>query len=374
MAIISPSEIVSISVSNPPAGLAPYSVNNLLAITDETPVVALDKAYAIYTNPTDVGAQWGTDSDTYKAALSVFAQSPNILSGNGKFIVAPLLTDEDEDDAVSRIIPLVYFGGVGFTYSDIAKADALAVAAVCQANRKKFFFASKTAADLVSGGTLFGFKDMSLSRARGLFHSVEAMVQPFQWAYAGRGQSTQFSGVATASTMHLKQLSTVESDDGLNSTILNDAKVAGADVYASVAGRPSLLTSGANEFYDDVYNLDAFVSDLEVAGFNALAQAGTKVPQTEAGMSLLKGSYRAVCEKYLANGFIGAGEWTGTGTFGDPEDFRRNIRERGYYIYSLPLAQQTQADREDRKASLVHIAIKYQGAIHSTSVVVAINR
>jgi hypothetical protein len=91
-------------------------------------------------------------------------------------------------------------------------------------------------------------------------------------------------------------------------------------------------------------------------------------------MTYLKDSYRKVCEKYVANGFIGAGEWTGTGTFGDPEIFRRSIRDTGFYIYSLPLSQQTQADREERKAPLAMIAIKYQGAIHSTSVMVSINR
>lgn len=374
MAIISPSEVVTISVSNPPAGLAPYSINNLLVVTDETPVVPLTSDYAIYTNPIDVATQWGTGSAVYGAAISVFAQSPNIISGGGKLLVAPLEDgSEAMNTAISRLAGLVYFGGVGFTFAASGDDAVLDAATVCESLRKKMFVGSSDAQDVIDG-LLFDLKDQTLTRSRGLLHTDSGELAGFVWAYAGRAMSMNFSGVNTSSTMHLKQLTGVASDTGLTATILANAKAAGADVYGSVAGRASLLTSGANGFWDDVYQLDAFVSDLEVAGFNVLAQTGTKIPQTEQGMDMLKGAYRAVCEKHLANGFIGAGTWTGTSTFGDPEDFHRNILTKGYYIYSLPLSQQTQADREARVASLVNIAIKYQGAIHSTSVMVNINR
>jgi hypothetical protein len=372
MAILSPSEIVTISVSNPPAGLAPYSVNNLLVLTKDTPVVPLTGSFEVYTNPADVLTQWGSDSKVYEAALAIFAQSPNIISGGGKLLVAPMLEAELLDAAITRLSALVYFGGVGFTFAETA-GNILTAGTAAQAARKKLFVGSATATDLTDG-LLYDIQDQGLTRARGLYHSDADELAGYVWAYASQAQSTDFSGVNTTRTMHLKQLAGVPSDEGLTSTVVANAQACGADVYGSIAGRASLLTSGANGFYDDVYNLDAFVADLEVAGFNALAQAGTKVPQTEAGMTYLKDAYRKVCEKYVANGFIGAGTWTGTGTFGDPEVFRRSIQDNGFYIYSLPLSQQTQADREDRKAPLVMIAIKYQGAIHSTSVMVNINR
>jgi len=373
MAIISPSEVVNISVSNPPAGLAPYSVNNLMVLTRETPVVAVDGSFAIYTNPTDVAAQWGTGSATYAAAVAVFAQSPNIISGGGKLIVGPVGPSEDIATAIARLQPLVYFGGCGFVFTQTAQ-QTLAAATLCQSLRIKLFVVSSATADLAASGGLEQFKGASLTRARALLHTVSNQAQALLWGYAGQAMSTNFGGVGTCRTMHLKQIAGPAADGGLTNAILATAKAAGVDVYGSVAGRATLLTSGANGFYDDVYNLDAFVADMEVAGFNVLAQTATKIPQTEAGMDVLKEGYRKVCDKYVTNGFIGAGAWTGSGTFGNPEDFRRNILEKGYYIYSLPLAQQTQADREARVAPVCMVAIKYQGAIHSTSVIININK
>jgi hypothetical protein len=49
------------------------------------------------------------------------------------------------------------------------------------------------------------------------------------------------------------------------------------------------------------------------------------LPQTEPGMSVLKGAYRRVCEQALANGFISPGTWNSAETFGDPETLQRNI-------------------------------------------------
>ena len=66
--------------------------------------------------------------------------------------------------------------------------------------------------------------------------------------------------------------------------------------------------------------------------------------------------------------------WNSALTFGDPEDMKRNITEKGYYIYSLPIAQQSQADREDRLAPVVQLALKYSGAIHKSDLLGFIER
>jgi hypothetical protein len=193
-------------------------------------------------------------------------------------------------------------------------------------------------------------------------------------AYAGRAMSTHFSGSNTTSTMHLKDLATITPDPLVTQTVIGTCKSVGPDVYVSIAGVPKVFTSGANDFFDNIYNLLWFKGALEVAGFNALATTSTKIPQTEPGMSVLKGAYRLICEQALANGFIAPGAWNSPELFGDPETLRRNIEERGYYIYSQPVNQQPQADREARKAPLIQMAIKFSGAIHSSNLIVYINR
>ena len=54
--------------------------------------------------------------------------------------------------------------------------------------------------------------------------------------------------------------------------------------------------------------------------------------------------------------------------------FKRNIQEKGYYIYSLPVSQQSQTDREARKAPVVQIAIKLSGAFHFSEVIITVER
>jgi len=160
----------------------------------------------------------------------------------------------------------------------------------------------------------------------------------------------------------------------MTQTILTAAKAVGADVYVNIAGQSCVMSYGANGFFDDVYNLRWLIGALEVAGFNFLRQAGTKIPQTERGMDGLKGAYRQVCSQAVSNGFVAPGLWTGSDTFGDPEDFKRNISDFGFYIYSLPVAQQSSADRLARISPVVQIAIKYAGAIHSSNVIVNVNK
>lgn len=112
----------------------------------------------------------------------------------------------------------------------------------------------------------------------------------------------------------------------------------------------------------------------EVAGFNYLRQTTGKIPQTESGMNGLKNAYAQVCEQSVTNGSSAPGTWNGVIPFGDPEDFKRNIEQFGYYVYSEPISQQSQADREARKAPVCQIAIKRSGAFHFSEVIINIQR
>lgn len=372
--MINISNVVNVSVSAPPSGLAPYSVNNLLCLTDNTPVIAPSGAYATYSSASDVATDWGSGSDVYKAAVAVFAQSPNIITGGGLFIVAPLVGAETLTAAILRLQALVYFGGVSFTHAP-SSAERLAAAVTCQAQSKLLFLVSSSTSDLLGpNGLFFKVQDQKLTQARCLLHTDSTQAPGFLWGYAGRGMSVDFAGSNTTSTMHLKQIAGVSSDAGLTQTILGEAQAVGADVYASIAGRASVISYGANAFFDDQYNLNWFVGALQIAGFNYLAQSSTKVPQTEAGMDGLKGAYRFVCIEGTQNAFVAPGQWNSSDTFGNPDDFRRNISTVGYFIYSLPIAQQLQSDRALRKAPLVQIAVKYAGAIHSSNVIVYFNQ
>lgn len=282
---------------------------------------------------------------------------------------------ETLDEAIARTSSLVQYFGI-LPDSIQGSVDLLAAAASVQALNKILFAASKTASDVNSGGLLDLLRTGSFTQTRGLLYigtglDIDAIV--FSAAYAGRGLSTDFTGSNTTQTMHLKDLAGVQPDSGMTQTILEKCKTAGADVYISIDGVPKTFSTGGNTFFDRVYNLQWLVGALQIAGFNALATTSTKLPQTEDGMGVLKAAYRSVCEQARTNQFVAAGTWTSGDTFGVLGDFLANISQRGYYIYSSPIATQSQADREARIAPLIQIAVKEAGAIQSSNVLIFVN-
>lgn len=466
---LSLNNVINISVSQAQAGVGEYNTSNLALFSHEAydPTSFGSSGYKIYLGSTEVGTDFGTDSETYAMAQKIFSQKPNILAGNGYLVIIPFVeavqhlafsaapasgtyvlnfagdqtaainwddtasviqgkvrtltglegavvtgtaatsinvsfkgyygpaalmtvtsntlngsititvttttVGETYTAAIVRTEALVqYFGLMGSLVFD--QATMLAAAAAIQSLNKIGFFCSEDPASIEPDGLLDLLTQGGFTQSRGLYYGgTEAQALGFMAAYAGRALSTNFAGSNTTSTMHLKDLATVLPDPTMTQTILNKCQAAGADVYISLQGVPKVFCSGANQFFDQIYNLQWFAGALQVAGFNFLAQSATKVPQTEAGMDGLKGAYRNVCEQAVANAYSAPGEWNSSTTFGNQGDFLANIQQVGYYIYSQPISKQSQADREDRKAPIIQIALKEAGAIHSSTVLVYIN-
>lgn len=388
--MLSLANIVSISIANNPSGLGDFNVNNIALFSDEVPV-ANDSAssssssgageyvpgpygeYRVYKSLATVGTDWGTSSETYKQASALFSQQPNILAGGGKLLIFTMGADETLAEAIARTVNSIFYVGIISTAYPTVEADMEALATAVQAYGDKILFLpSNVLSDIA--GTFTDIKDASNTNTRCLYYSESALdARLFAAAYAGRAFSTNFEGSNTALTMNLKTLQTIEPDDTITQTIYDNAATAGVDLYVSFAGISAVVSNGANSFFDQVHNVIWFVARLKVAGFNALYLVGSKVPQTEAGISVLKGAYREICERALRNGYVAPGSWNSGEWFGNQEDMINNITERGYYIYSAPVSLQAQADREAREAPLIQIAIKEAGAVHSTGVIVNIN-
>ena len=84
--------IINISVSETPQGLQEPNVNAIAIFTTEQPVnPATFGAFQIYESPTPGASDFGTNS-TFAAMLNnIFAQTPNVLSGDGYIVGIPLL-------------------------------------------------------------------------------------------------------------------------------------------------------------------------------------------------------------------------------------------------------------------------------------------
>ena len=376
MSDLSITNVVNVSVATPPVGLADYQINNLAIFSKDTPIDSSDVfAYRAYASPTDVANDWGTSSETYQMALAVFSQTPNILNGDGQLLVFPMQSSDLLVDAIIAGSALAFFGGI--LYAGYAPTDPELIEAsqTAQGLKKMLFVSSNLVASLNSGQLFDTISNQRLTYARMFLYTLGASAARIAAAaYAGRLMSTDFNGSNTCQTMQMKDLVGVDVDTGINQTIANTCSQVGVDIYASIAGLPKLFSYGGNDYSDNVYNLMWLAFALEVAGFNAIAQTSTKIPQTEAGMSILKGAYTDVLTQAVVNGFIAPGRWTSAVRFGNPADLLSNVEEQGWYLYSAPVAQQSQTQREAREAPLVQIAVKYAGAIHSTDVVVFVNQ
>lgn len=274
-------------------------------------------------------------------------------------------------DAITRISDQVFFTGV---ITNLRAEDAVIVTTANFIQSRDLIYAENFLSTADNDGVIKTIQQAGNKKTRCLLYTTSpAQSNLMKAAYAGGGFSTDFTGSDTSSTRQLKVLKTITPDAGISQSIYEASKVSGADLYVSIDGVPSIISNGANDYFDNPYSDLALKFALQTAGFNFLRQTNTKIPQTESGMSGLKDAYAQVCEQFIRNGAMAPGEWNSSETFGDPETFRQNIRDRGYYIYSTPISQQSAADRDGRKAPLVQIAIKRAGAIHTSDVLVIIN-
>lgn len=377
------SNVINTSISQAPAGLEGYNVNSFLYLSAVQPVSKWNtETYRIYKAATDVGKDFGTDSSTYKDAVMIFSQKPNLSAGNGYLVIAPLIVTgespseavESLSDALNRVKAQIYFGG----WMTNKKAEAEEVIAAAQLNEtleSLYLLGSGDAADFTAETGLFDkVSKLSLSRTKLLYYgdSTENLdnMRGFVAAYAGRGFSVNFAAQNSTITMNLKDLVGVSPDSTVTEAIYQNAEQLGVDMYVAYNGLPKIVSNGNPLYFDDIYNRLWFELTMRVELFNALATTSTKIPQTETGMNNLKSAARAVCQRGVYNGFMAPGTWNGTDTFGDQDDFYRNIEDFGFYVYSAPVSQQSQSERETRVAPVVQVACKQAGAIHKMNLII----
>ena len=307
----------------------------------------------------------GTGTDLYGSSYFDGANQTTAAGTNASGTTAA--------EALAEVDEIAYVGGVLTTQyceNDLVIANATAI----QAKDHIYYEGVQSLKNITVLGA--AIKSASLNKTRLLAYSyggAEGSKRAIA-TYATIASSTNYSGDNTCLTMNLKELTGIQADLNLNQTVYNHARTNGVDIFGNTEGLPCVY-SFSNGLYTDEATGELWLKKaLEVSGFNYLRKTNTKIPQTESGMTGLKNAYEQRCIQGVRNGLIAPGYWNDSIPFGNPEDFMRNIEERGYYIYSIPVALQQQAEREQRIAPLVQIAIKLSGAIHSSNVIVNVQR
>lgn len=131
--------------------------------------------------------------------------------------------------------------------------------------------------------------------------------------------------------------------------------------------QPGVVSSG--QFVDTVVGADWLLGRITARVFN-LFYTTPKVPQTDAGMNMIKTVIESVCVDGVTNGYVAPGTWTGGGV---GEIDTGDYLSKGYYVYMPPIATQDQADRAARIAVPFTVLLKLGGAVHTADVAITLN-
>lgn len=192
-------------------------------------------------------------------------------------------------------------------------------------------------------------------------------------ALFGRAFSVNFSANRSTLTLMYKQEPGVVAEN-LTETQAQTLKAKRCNVFVAYQNDTVILQYGVMSglaYFDEMHGLDWFADAVQNAEYNLLYQSKTKIPQTDAGQNQLVNAAHSVCDEAVNNGLIAPGTWNADG-FGQLE--RGQFLKSGFYIYTQPMALQSQAIRETRVAPPIQIALKLAGAIHEIDVIVDVNR
>lgn len=253
-------------------------------------------------------------------------------------------------------------------------ADHLAIAPFINAASNKHIYAVTTqeAASVVASATT----DIGYQLAQ--FGYFRTFVQysssnPYSVVSAlGRILTTDYGGNNTVITLMYKQ------EPGIVPEFINVNQAAAIDaknvnVFAEYNNNTAIIQRGCTSngvFIDTLIGTDWLALTTQTALYNLLYTSTTKVPQTDAGTSLLVATVESVCAQGVVNGLLAPGVWQ-TGGFGNLA--QGDFLPKGFYVYAPKVATQTLADRAARKAVPIQVAAKLAGAVHTIAMTININ-
>lgn len=123
-------------------------------------------------------------------------------------------------------------------------------------------------------------------------------------------------------------------------------------------------------YFDEILNLDMLKNEITLSVMDLLTSL-PKIPNTDAGVASIINVINVACNKFVKTGFIAPGVWNG----GEVLNLENGTTlDAGYIVMAEAVADQSQADRDARKAPPIYVCIKTAGAIHYVTIAVNVNR
>ncbi|HIE1924562.1 TPA: DUF3383 domain-containing protein [Pseudomonas aeruginosa] len=259
--------------------------------------------------------------------------------------------------------------------STLSESDVLSVAAFIEGSGQSriFGFATQNALALDGTSTTDIVAKLKAANYKRTFVQFSSSSPYAAASIFGRAFTVNFQGNNTTITLKFKQEPGVTAE-GLNETQAAALKAKNCNVFVNYSNDTAIIQEGVmanGYFFDEVHGLDWLQNDLQTAVYNLLYTSTTKIPQTDQGINRIVTTICQRLDQAVANGLVAPGQWNGP-EFGALKTGQ--FLSTGYYVYAPPVATQSQADRESRKAPVIQVAVKLAGAVHFADIIVNVNR
>ncbi|MBS5330575.1 DUF3383 family protein [Limosilactobacillus oris] len=362
-------DICDISVAVGPTSAVRTSFN-LGLIVGKSEQITTDERVKVYSKMADLTADgWGGTEPEFLAAQKYFSQSPRPTK------VAIGRQDAENETVVQAVTACREANSEWYAayVCDTQKSDIISLAQyIDSASPESYLFYDTSDSDIATGaeGNLFTtLKKNTTHRALGQYSTKTTYAAAGIMGVA-MGRNTNTAG--SAYTLAYKTVNGVEAES-LNSTQVTVIKNNNGNYYINRGSVYNLFEMGVSADgtkFDEVLNLDMLSNNIQTAVVSALARS-SKIPQTDAGIDNLLNVITEPLEKAREIGFIAPGVWNTEGVLTVEKG---DTLSRGYVIISDSVDNQSQADRESRKAPPIYILIKCAGAIEYVSVKLYVDR
>lgn len=342
------------------------------ALTDAT-VTGTSTGITITSNSTGDGSTL-----TYATATGTgtfIGDTLGLSAGSGATLTQGVASETLDAESPVESLARIRAASNAYGYAMIDQptdADALLIAQWAQAEGVLVYdvFSSPDNLLVSTDNPVWQVKQASLTNYRMLYS--KAGNRKLAVSYMARAHTVDFDAENSALTMNLKTLSVAA--ESYSATEILAAQTVGLDLYTTFKNTPATLTSGANGWTDNRYNLIGYTDAVQTDLFNVLKTTSTKVAQTQRGVNQLVDQLEKTTRGFVRAGVFAPGTWTSTDTFGDIDTFNRNIENKGFYFLAGLLADQSTDSRQNRESPTIQGAVKNAGAIHSADVIINFNQ
>lgn len=372
----SASKIIRINTRITPQGLSTANFGSAMLFvpaTDASGGTALQDTYRTYSDIQGVAADFGEESETYKAAAVWLGGTPTVTD-------LKIWIRNPEDTWTQTLNKARNEAWWYWTFATAVayeqEADVKEIAQWCEQNESMFVNCQTGSGaeairdevddtDIASELTKLGLRHVYTATHETDAYSGIYLAKHFAVVNYSAQKSTITGEFKKSSGLEAEVLTASE-----YSAMEKDTKKACFYTVIDLQGsadsgrwKNTWTHSTYGEWIDDVVNLDAFVNALKVGLYNVIANQTTKLPQTTVGQAMVIAAARAVCEQYISNGFLGERNYT------DPDDAQEKFT-RGYEILTKPedILSLSDSDRSARLCAPIRVRVFRAGAIHAVDV------